>query len=138
MKMKKKSLIPLLALAACITTANAAWKVVAPLEANNGKWALYMDDEGVQKEGQRVRLWTLYDLPSSQLVIKDKEIRSIRDQIELHCEKATYSSMRSSYSDGPMGTGQVVLSLGTSPEEEVLPNTALASVARMACSPVAR
>ena len=61
----KKSLIPLLAFAACVSTAHAAWKVVAPLEANNGKWALYVDDEGVQKEGQRVRLWTLYDLPTS-------------------------------------------------------------------------
>ena len=138
MMKKKKSLIPLLALAACVSTAHAAWKVVAPLEANNGKWALYMDDEGVQKEGQRVRLWTLYDLPTSQLTIKDKEIRSIRDQIELHCEKSTYSSMSSSYSDGPMGTGQVVLSLGTSPEEEVLPNTALATVAKMACPATTR
>jgi hypothetical protein len=130
--MKRKWLIPLLALSASIT-AQAAWKVVAPLEANNGKWALYVDDEGVQNDGQRVRLWTLYDLPTSQLTIKDKEIRSIRDRIELDCERSTYASMSSSYSDGPMGTGQVVLTLGASPEEEVLPNTALAAVAKRAC-----
>ena len=130
--MKKKSLIPLLALAACVA-AHAGWKVVAPLEANDGKWALYVDDEDVQKDGQRVRLWTLYDLPSAQLTIKDKEIRSIRDHIELDCERATYASMRANYSDGPMGAGQVVLTLGASPEEEILPNTALATLARRAC-----
>ena len=135
--MKKKSLIPLLALAACIatttTTAHAAWKVVAPLEANEGKWALYVDEEDVQKDGQRVRLWTLYDLPTAQLTIKDKEIRSIRDRIELRCEKSTYASMGSNYSDGPMGTGQVVLTLGANPEEDLVPNTPLAAIAKKAC-----
>lgn len=131
--MRKKSLIPLLALAACIT-AHAGWKVVAPLEANGGKWALYMDDADVQKEGRRVRVSTLYDLPpTAQLSIKDKEVRSIRDRIELDCEKATYTSVGSSYNDGPMGTGQVVLTLGATAEEEIGTNVALATIAKSAC-----
>jgi hypothetical protein len=133
MMMKKKSLILVLALGACITTAQAAWKVVTPLEANNGKWALYVDDEGIQKNGQRVRLWTLYDLPSGQLSVKEKDIRSIRDQIELDCERATYTSMGSSYSDGTMGAGQVILTLGASPEEDIVPNSAFATIAKRTC-----
>ena len=132
MMMKKKSLIPLLALALCATT-HAAWKIVSPLEANNGKWALYVDEQDMQKDGQRVRLWTLYDLPTAQLTIKEKEIRSIRDRIEFDCEKSTYSSMSSSYSDGPMGAGQVVLTLGVSPVEDIVPNTPLAVIARNTC-----
>jgi hypothetical protein len=133
MMIKKKSLVPLLALALCATT-QAAWKVVAPLEANNGKWALYVDEQDVQKEGQRVRLWTLYDLPTAQLTIKEKEIRSIRDRIEFDCEKSTYSSITSSYSEGPMGTGQVVMTLGASPVEDLVPNTPLAVIARNTCT----
>ena len=131
--MKRKSLIPMLALAATCATGHAGWKIVAPLEANNGKWALYMDDESVQKEGQRVRLWTLYDLPPGQLSVKEQEIRSIRDRIEFDCDKSTYVSMGSNYSDAPMGGGQVLLTVGASAEEEVVPNTALASIARKAC-----
>lgn len=131
--MKRKSLFPLFALFACVA-ANAGWKVVAPLEANNGKWALYMDEDDMQKQGNRVRVSTLYDLPPTALLtIKEKEVHSIRDRIEVDCERATYTSISSSYSDGPMGGGQVVMTLGASPEEEILPNTALATISKKAC-----
>jgi hypothetical protein len=130
--MKRNWLMALLALTASMA-AQAEWKVVSPLEANNGKWALYMDDESVQREGQHVRLSILYDLPSDQLILRDKEIRSIRDQIDLDCQKATVASMGSSYSDAPMGSGQVVLTLGAAPAEEILPKTALADIAKRTC-----
>ena len=131
--MWKKSLIPLLALAACLA-AHAGWSVVAPLEANDGKWALYMDDADVQKEGQRVRVSTLYDLPpTARLDVKDREVHSIRDRIELDCARATYSSVGSSYIDGPMGKGDVVLTLGATAEEDIGTNVALATIAKRAC-----
>ena len=131
--MKRKSLFALSALFVCVA-ANAGWKVVAPLEANNGKWALYVDEEDIQKQGKRVRVSTLYDLPPTALLtVKDKEVRSIRDRIEGDCERDTYTSISSSYSDGPMGTGHVVMTLGASPEEEILPNTALATISKKAC-----
>ena len=130
---KKRSLILLLALAAC-ASAHAGWSVVAPLEANGGKWALYMDDADVQKDGRRVRVSTLYDLPpTAQLNIRDKEVHSIRDRIELDCEKATYSSVGSSYIDGPMGKGEVILTLGATAEEDIGTNVALATIAKRAC-----
>ena len=129
----RKLLIPLAALATCVA-AHAGWTVVAPLEANDGKWALYMDEADVQKEGQRVRVSTLYDLPpTAQLNVKDKEVRSIRDRIELDCQRGTYTSVGSSYNEGPMGTGQVVLTLGSTAEEEFGTNAALASIAKKAC-----
>ena len=131
--MRKKSLIPLLALAACLG-AQAGWSVVAPLEANDGKWALYMDDADVQKEGQRVRVSTLYDLPpTARLDVRDREVHSIRDRIELDCARSTYSSVGSSYIDGPMGKGDVVLTLGATAEEEIGTNAALAKIAKKAC-----
>ena len=129
----RKLLIPLAALAACIT-AHAGWTVVAPLEANDGKWALYMDDADIQKEGQRVRVSTLYDLsPNAQLNVKDKEVRSIRDRIEVDCQRGTYTSVGSSYNDGPMGKGEVVLTLGATAEEDIGTNVALANIAKKAC-----
>ena len=134
MKEKKKSLIPLVALASCLS-AHAGWAVVAPLEANNGKWALYMDDADMQKDGRRVRVSTLYDLPPTALLsIRDKEVHSIRDRIELDCDRETYSSVGSSYMDGPMGKGEVVLSLGATAEEDIGTNAALAAIAKRACA----
>ncbi|MBS0338887.1 MAG: hypothetical protein JSS56_00060 [Proteobacteria bacterium] len=132
--MRKKSLIPLLALAVSLGV-HAGWNVVAPLEANDGKWALYMDDADVQKDGQRVRVSTLYDLPpTARLNVKDREVHSIRDRIELDCGKATYTSVGSTYIDGPMGKGDVVLALGPTAEEEIDTNGALAAIAKKACS----
>jgi len=131
--MEKKSWIPLLALAACMSSAHAGWQIVAPLEANNGKSSLYMNDQDVEKDGQRVRVWTLYDLPPGQLSVREKEVRSIRDRIEIDCGRATYTSTSSHYSDGAMGAGKEILTLGASPEEEVMPGTALASVAKQVC-----
>lgn len=130
--MEKKSWIPMLALAACIN-AHAGWQIVTPLEANNGKSALYMDDQDVQREGQRVRVWTLYDLQPGQLSVKEQEVRSIRDRIEIDCARGVYSSTASHYSDGAMGGGKELLALGASPEEEIESNAALANVAKRLC-----
>lgn len=131
--MKSKSLIPLLALGACVC-AHAGWKVVSSLEANDGKWALYMDDADVQQDGQRVRVSTLYDLPpTARLSVRDKEVHSIRDRIELDCARATYTSVSSSYMDAPMGKGEVVLTLAGTAEEEIGTNVALADIAKRAC-----
>ena len=131
--MKSKSLIPLLALAACVC-AHAGWKVVAPLEANDGKWALYMDDADLQQDGQRVRVSTLYDLPPTALLnVREKDVHSIRDRIEVDCGRATYRSVSSSYMDAPMGKGEVVMTLGATAEEEIGTNVALARIAKTAC-----
>lgn len=131
--MEKKSLLPLLALVACMS-AHAEWTLVAPLEANNGRSELYMDPSNIQKEGSRVRVWTLYDLPPGQVNVREQDVRSIRDRIELDCDKGTYTSTSSHYSDAPMGRGKEILVLGASPEEDLTSNAALASVAKRVCA----
>lgn len=97
----------------------------------------YVDQQSIQRAGNKVKVWVLYDFKSGQLIGSSKiSYLSLLAKVEYDCFEYTQRKLDAYLYSGNMGNGDIILSETniTKPTRPVLPKSASASQLEISCS----
>jgi hypothetical protein len=130
----KKILIMLLLL---VSTNVFAVDWVKVVTAQNGDITSHVDSQSIRRDGNKVRVWVLFDYKSVQ-VLADNKTRylSLLAKEEYDCFEDTSRTLDEHWYSEKMGTGNIVLSLPnlTTPAQSVLPGSVFATILKAVCA----
>lgn len=111
------------------------WTLVS--ETMDKKYTAYVDLQTIRKNGNKSKMWTLYDFNAPQLErTSNKMYLSVRDIHEYDCHDKTMKELEFSYLSGNMGIGEIVYMNNSKDEvsNEIAPESIGESFFNIACS----
>ena len=126
--MRKAILMMLLAVVS--SSAAAAWVEVG----GNAIATAYADPATIRKNGNRAKMWDLFDLKTARASREGRSYLSTKQQAEYDCKEEQWRMLYFSWHSGNMGRGEIVLSgSGPSQWEPVAPLSGNAILWKFAC-----
>jgi hypothetical protein len=106
-------------------------------ETMDKKYTAYVDLKTIHKNGNKSKMWTLYDFNMPQR-ISNKLYLSVRDIREYDCHDKTMKELEFSYLSGNMGMGEIVYMDNSKDEvnSEITPESIGESFFNIACSKI--
>ncbi|HEX2545060.1 MAG TPA: surface-adhesin E family protein [Ramlibacter sp.] len=102
-----------------------AWVSLGETEST----AYYLDPDTVKSEGERRRVWRLFDLKERQ----KNGIKSGKALIEIDCGASTYRYLRTMYYSDAMGKGKYLGGVRNQGREHIGPGSMIGQLARTVC-----
>lgn len=98
-------IILMLLLAVLSSSAMAEWE--SHRSADDGM-TLYTNPSTIRKNGDRVKMWALFDYKKSEIIDKNKRYLSSKSQFEFDCKEEQARTLSISNFSGNMGGGKAV------------------------------
>lgn len=112
------------------SSAMAEWVKVG----SNEKFTSYVDPATISKEGDKVKMWHLYDYNTAHGDLSDTKYLSMKIQDENDCKEGNSRTLAMSFHSENMGRGKVIYSDSDSGKwEKVPPDSGIQIMWKTAC-----